>query len=138
LALFGREVGIAFQIIDDVRDIRDDGVAPGSDLVEGVYTLPVIRARARSPELVGLLRDPPDTAALHQARQLILDSGAMATSVDRAGEHLQRARAAMLEAPGFDDAVRSQLLDLAEQVVSLGGAAGTDDRSMLTPSTTST
>ena len=134
--MFGREVGIAFQIIDDVRDIQDDRTNPGSDLAEGIYTLPVIYAREQAPEVASLLaaRDV-DAGALDRARRLILASGAMEAAVGAAARHLDRARAVMIGARGFDDGVRTQLLDLAEQVVSLGGADRTDAAAGPTPTT---
>ena len=50
LRLFGEKVGIAFQLADDLIDITSDadetGKTPGTDLREGVDTLPVIRAKA--------------------------------------------------------------------------------------------
>ena len=136
LGVFGREVGIAFQIIDDVRDIQDDGTNPGSDLAEGVYTLPVIYARERAPEITSLLaaRDE-DPGALDQARRVILASGAMGDAVHAAGGHLDRGRAALVGADGLDPGVRAQLLDLAERVVSLGGADRTDPAAALAPTT---
>jgi heptaprenyl diphosphate synthase len=45
---FGQRYGMAFQIVDDVLDViaTDEqlGKPAGNDLVEGVYTLPIIRA----------------------------------------------------------------------------------------------
>ncbi|MDT0346709.1 polyprenyl synthetase family protein [Streptomyces litchfieldiae] len=49
LAQFGERIGIAFQLADDVLDIasdgRESGKTPGTDLREGVPTLPVLRLR---------------------------------------------------------------------------------------------
>jgi heptaprenyl diphosphate synthase len=46
LAEYGRNLGIAFQLVDDAMDIMADekllGKPPGSDLREGIYTLPVL------------------------------------------------------------------------------------------------
>ena len=53
---FGELAGVAFQIADDVLDIRSDGdvsgKTPGTDLREGVATMPVLllRQRAAGPE----------------------------------------------------------------------------------------
>lgn len=48
LSLYGRNLGIAFQVLDDVKDILLSEAAldktPGADIREGVYTLPVIYA----------------------------------------------------------------------------------------------
>ena len=47
---FGERIGVAFQLSDDVIDVASDagesGKTPGTDLREGVPTLPVLLARA--------------------------------------------------------------------------------------------
>jgi hypothetical protein len=91
LGPFGRAVGLAFQILDDVLDITGPaertGKRPGADLLDGTVTLPLILARERSPELAALdLREisGPDeahrickaieaTGAAEQARQQALE-----------------------------------------------------------------
>ena len=49
-----RSYGMAFQIVDDVLDVvatdEELGKPAGHDLVEGVYTLPVIRTPGRPPD----------------------------------------------------------------------------------------
>ncbi|AVM01671.1 geranylgeranyl pyrophosphate synthase [Gordonia iterans] len=66
LAKVGDIVGVAFQVSDDVIDIAsvtgDSGKTPGTDLREGVHTLPVLYA---------LDGDGPDSVRL---RELLLDS----------------------------------------------------------------
>ena len=71
LTAFGDAFGMAFQIVDDILDVvaTDEqlGKPAGHDLVEGVYTLPVIRAlagapAARAPALLGgPSTRPPET-----------------------------------------------------------------------------
>jgi geranylgeranyl pyrophosphate synthase len=55
LARFGREIGLAFQLLDDVLDVtgppRRTGKARGTDLLDGTVTLPLIVARERDPSL---------------------------------------------------------------------------------------
>lgn len=48
LSAFGEEVGLVFQLSDDLIDITSDttGKTPGTDLREGVPTLPVLMLRA--------------------------------------------------------------------------------------------
>lgn len=57
LAAFGREIGLAFQLLDDVLDVvgppERTGKARGTDLLDGTVTLPFIRAR----EIDGDLRE---------------------------------------------------------------------------------
>ena len=58
LAAFGEEVGLVFQLSDDLIDIISDttGKTPGTDLREGVPTLPVLMLRAENdPADAGLL-----------------------------------------------------------------------------------
>ena len=66
---FGNAYGMVFQIVDDILDITatDEqlGKPAGHDMVEGVYTLPVLRTLAASGnaarELADLLGSPLDT-----------------------------------------------------------------------------
>lgn len=59
LKRYGRKVGLAFQIVDDLLDLVGDpevtGKIPGTDLREGVFTLPVLMAAEREPALVELM-----------------------------------------------------------------------------------
>lgn len=55
LMAYGEKLGLAFQVVDDVLDLiagpNDTGKGRGTDLQEGVFTLPVLLACARDPEL---------------------------------------------------------------------------------------
>ena len=55
LAAFGRRIGLAFQLLDDVLDVSGPpertGKPRGTDLLDGTVTLPLILARERDPEL---------------------------------------------------------------------------------------
>ena len=70
---FGRAYGMAFQIVDDILDVTatDEqlGKPAGNDLVEGVYTLPVIRSLALDggDELRELLTRPIPVANTAEA-----------------------------------------------------------------------
>ena len=59
LTEFGQHLGVCFQIVDDVLDVTGSdaslGKPAGNDLMEGVYTLPVILALDRTPALRELL-----------------------------------------------------------------------------------
>ncbi|MDO5025450.1 MAG: polyprenyl synthetase family protein [Trueperella sp.] len=54
LAEYGERVGVAFQLADDVIDLVSDpeitGKTPGTDLVEGVATMPVLLLRRQQTE----------------------------------------------------------------------------------------
>jgi geranylgeranyl pyrophosphate synthase len=55
LGAFGSEIGLAFQLLDDVLDVSGPssrtGKARGTDLLDGTVTLPFIRAAERDPEI---------------------------------------------------------------------------------------
>jgi geranylgeranyl pyrophosphate synthase len=86
LGRFGLQLGIAFQIADDILDCAGEtletGKVPGTDLREGTPTLPLILA-AREDEVVrsalaggsleGALVRVAATGALEQAREVALD-----------------------------------------------------------------
>ena len=70
---------MAFQIWDDIRDLVCDderlGKPAGHDLVEGTYTLPVLRALAChgvGDDLRALLGGPLDAPTRDKARDLVL------------------------------------------------------------------
>ena len=55
LTTYGENLGLAFQVVDDLIDLIGDpdvtGKQPGTDLREGVFTLPVLLAVERDPEV---------------------------------------------------------------------------------------
>lgn len=72
LAEFGEQIGLAFQILDDVLDVTGPpertGKPRGADLLDGTVTLPLIVARRRDPEIAAVdlreIRTPAQAAAL--------------------------------------------------------------------------
>src|ERR1700739_843427 len=96
LRRLGGIVGTAFQISDDIIDIASDpdesGKLPGTDLREGVHTLPVLYALQDSgPEadrLRELLVGPiDDDAAVAEALALLRASAGMAKAKETAPRH---------------------------------------------------
>jgi geranylgeranyl pyrophosphate synthase len=75
LGQFGRQVGLAFQLLDDVLDVSGPaertGKARGTDLLDGTVTLPFILARRREPGLAALeprsVRDPAEAERVCEA-----------------------------------------------------------------------
>jgi geranylgeranyl pyrophosphate synthase len=101
LTRFGEAYGTAFQIVDDVLDVvaseEELGKPSGHDLVEGTYTLPVLRVLA-SPDgraLRELLGKPLTDAERIAARELVRSNGAIPAAIDAAREHADRAVAAL-------------------------------------------
>ncbi|WP_181780540.1 polyprenyl synthetase family protein [Pseudonocardia pini] len=79
---FGATIGAAFQISDDIIDIAspslDSGKTPGTDLREGVHTLPMLHALADAecpPRLRELLSAPIETDAGVEEALGLLRSG---------------------------------------------------------------
>ncbi|MBB1472660.1 polyprenyl synthetase family protein [Luteimonas sp. MC1782] len=105
---YGLNLGLAFQIADDVLDYSADeatlGKHLGDDLAEGKMTLPLIHAMAHADDaLRARLRtivEHGDVAALDDVVAAIHASGGLAYSIDRAREYAARAEAALA---GLDD-----------------------------------
>jgi heptaprenyl diphosphate synthase len=91
LTTFGRAFGMVFQMVDDVLDVvgteAELGKPAGHDLVEGVYTLPTIRALALpevGDELRAILGGRLDEPARDKARSIIGGTDAVADTLDAA------------------------------------------------------
>ena len=126
---FGEKIGVAFQLADDVIDLTSDGVltgkTPGTDLREGVPTMPVLLLRERASQpgasdedraLVALLDgDLSSDAALAEAVAALRVHPVVAQT-----RHLAsvRAREAVAELDALPDGpVRSSLVDFADALV---------------------
>jgi heptaprenyl diphosphate synthase len=106
LTSFGHAFGMAFQIWDDVRDLvcteAELGKPAGHDMLEGTYTLPVIRALAdpvAGPELSALLGRPLDGPELDKARHVILATDAVRESIAEGRRWADLATQALEEMP---------------------------------------
>ena len=90
ISAFGHSYGMAFQIIDDILDLtatdEELGKPSGNDLIEGVYTLPVIAAFSTKygDELEALLGNKISLDERDRARELIRKSGGVADALTRA------------------------------------------------------
>ena len=98
LGRFGEDVGLAFQMLDDVLDVSGPpertGKPRGADLLDGTVTLPLILARGSDPELRDL--DPALTAAQAEAIcDRIAATGALEQAREEALTHVADAKAAL-------------------------------------------
>jgi heptaprenyl diphosphate synthase len=99
LEAFGESLGMAFQLSDDIMDVTASqlelGKEPGTDMKEGVYTLPVLHALNDGPSRDELQRilahGAPDGELLDRALEIVRTGGsieharaAVATEVERA------------------------------------------------------
>jgi octaprenyl-diphosphate synthase len=139
LAMFGRELGLAFQLRDDALDYEGSSSEIGkhryTDLFEGKVTLPLLLTlkrctasereqvggllkRARQAEAEGLsatdpsLKDPVSEAAFASVIELTERYRGVVDTVRRAEEHVARARDAIAAYP--DGFARRALLAAAE------------------------
>jgi octaprenyl-diphosphate synthase len=128
LSEFGRLLGIAYQIVDDLIDLAGDqgraGKSLGTDLIQQRPTLPIIRALAKLPRaqrttLLQLLQAPQ--AASAPSRQAVADllrsTDGLESTVETARETIRRAIAMLDEIPSSSS--RSILAKLADTVVAI-------------------
>ena len=122
MADFGEQIGVIFQLSDDIIDITSDvtGKTPGTDLREGIPTLPTLLVRKSD--------DPADTRLLSLLDSDLHDDAALAEvlgllrrhrSIDQARAEVgQRARAARdLLHPLPHGPAREALAGLCDSVV---------------------
>jgi geranylgeranyl pyrophosphate synthase len=121
LRAFGRRIGLAFQLLDDVLDVSGPpertGKPRGTDLLDGTVTLPLILARERDPALRELdlraIRDP-DAAA--EVCDRVAATGALEVARRRALEVVAEAKTALPDGR-LADGQRTALELVADSVV---------------------
>ncbi|MDQ6836456.1 MAG: polyprenyl synthetase family protein [Actinomycetota bacterium] len=116
---FGEQIGIAFQLLDDVLDVSGPpertGKPRGTDLLDGTVTLPLLIARTRDPELAAL--DPRQIGGVTTADEVcgrIAATGALQTVTDKALELVAGAKARL---PGLPARQQAALELVADGVV---------------------
>lgn len=97
---YGMALGMAFQLSDDIMDVvsteRDLLKAPGQDLREGVYTLPVLHALRqgeRAAELASILSGgpPQDDGAIRGALAIVREDATLVPARAAVEEYVGRA-----------------------------------------------
>ncbi|MEU5403173.1 polyprenyl synthetase family protein [Streptomyces sp. NPDC005963] len=132
LTQYGERLGVAFQLADDVLDIASDshesGKTPGTDLREGIPTLPVLHLRARAQaqglpedvELVELLDgDLTDEARHGEALRRLRLHPALEQARRDTVRYAQEARTALAPLP--ECYAKSALEELCDAVVHRAG-----------------
>lgn len=132
LAEYGLQLGMAFQLIDDLLDFTSTsgrmGKPAGHDIAEGVYTLPVLHALRERPRLAVVLGRarpdpvsgaPADPAAVREAADLVRESGGLTATRRAAEQRTDRAIGALSGAAGEVGAARIAML--SELVAALVG-----------------
>jgi geranylgeranyl pyrophosphate synthase len=120
LGAFGAEIGLAFQLLDDVLDVsgpaQRTGKARGTDLLDGTVTLPFIAAATVEPSLRQADLRALDPAAAEDLCDRIAKTGALETVRSRALAMVAAAKAG-LDAAAFDPEQRRLLDIVADGVV---------------------
>jgi heptaprenyl diphosphate synthase len=128
VAEFGEVFGVAFQLSDDLIDVLSDteqsGKTPGTDLREGIATLPVLLVRAGTdPGSVLLARlldgDLSSDAALAEALRQLRAHEAMEQARERLQVYVDRAREIALSLP--QGPAREALVALTDFVLARTG-----------------
>jgi geranylgeranyl pyrophosphate synthase len=120
---YGRLLGTGFQIMDDVLDFQGEqgvlGKPVGSDLREGIVTLPVLyflRANPDDERMATVIRGDGDDALVREVVADVRASGAVAQAVEQARGFIVQSQAALGSLP--DGEPRSILHALADYTIS--------------------
>jgi geranylgeranyl pyrophosphate synthase len=120
MAEFGGEVGLAFQLLDDVLDVSGPpertGKARGTDLLDGTVTLPLIEAAKIEPELLSVDLHGLDAAGAEELCDRIAATGALERVRSRALGMVSAAKG-RLDSGAFDEEQRHLLGLVADGVV---------------------
>jgi len=118
---YGHNLGMAFQIVDDVLDFVGEegelGKPVGSDLREGTMTLPSILFAESHPEdnLIKSIFETKDAESVMLAVERISNSSAIDECLQLASEFCSRASRALEKLP--DNRARQSLMELAAYIV---------------------
>jgi len=120
LGAFGAEIGLAFQLLDDVLDVSGPpertGKARGTDLLDGTVTLPLIVATESDPTLCQVDLRSLDADSAESLCDRIAATGALDKVRTRALSMVTDAKQ-KLNAPQFDAEQRHLLELVADGVV---------------------
>ena len=123
---YGLNIGMAFQIVDDLLDFTGEEVAlgkpVGGDLREGKLTLPVIHMRDRGgPRAAALLRKVVESREVsldewHEIKAMLTQTRSIEYANRVAFDYVERAKKALYSFPSSD--ARDALMFLPDYVVS--------------------
>ena len=119
---YGRNLGMAFQIIDDILDFEgteeEVGKPVGLDLIEGKVTLPALLLMERYPQdssIDALFRGNSPEANHKRVLEMLRNSSILSDSYAVAGEFCDQAKRTLLQLP--DTRERRSLMELASYVL---------------------
>jgi geranylgeranyl pyrophosphate synthase len=122
LTSYGKNLGMAFQVIDDILDFIGDegelGKPVGSDLLQGTLTLPVILLMEQRPQdniQQGLAEKPGDQEEVSRVIEMVRNSSILEECYQIAGGFSSQACRDLEALP--ENASRGSLIDLADYVI---------------------
>ncbi len=124
LRKFGYELGMAFQIVDDILDYRGDqsviGKPVGGDIRQGLFTLPILSYMDTHPKdqnIIDILNSDCaiDEDSINQLVADVAQSSAIDKSMDEARLFCDRAKQCLLQLP--DSPERTELIQITEYIV---------------------
>ena len=120
------ELGMAFQIVDDILDFegteQEIGKPVGSDLAQGILTLPAFTAMERYPKDNPISRffdEPDDAGLLAKAVDMVQQPSIIDSAYAIAGERCAQARGMLMTLPKNNS--RDSLEELLAQVLERRG-----------------
>ncbi|KAK5995455.1 putative hexaprenyl pyrophosphate synthase [Cladobotryum mycophilum] len=118
--LYGRNLGLAFQLVDDMLDFtqsgKDLGKPAGADLELGLATAPLLFAWKQMPELGSLVgRKFAQEGDVERARKLVLQSDGIEQTRALAHDYAEKAIAALADFP--DSEAKDGLIDMAHKTI---------------------
>lgn len=121
LRSYGHNIGMAFQIMDDILDFKGTeeavGKPVGNDLSQGILTLPAILLAERQPQhpvLHAAFNARHDSPEVRQAVDMVRNSSILEEAACIAEEFCAKAREALTALP--DVPAKQSLIDLSEYV----------------------
>lgn len=115
LGKFGRNIGMAYQILDDLLDVLGDPVNTGKpvfqDLKNGVLTLPflLLRPKTRLKKYLSAVREEKQVSPALQkmVRQLLVEQGVLSKVEHKIEQYFRQAKRSLLATEGLE--IRSLL-----------------------------
>ncbi len=123
LGTFGRSIGVAFQIVDDVFDVvleeEQVGKPVGNDLREGAITLPMLRTLELSPyseEFRAILgKEEKTDEDVARAIEIMRDGDGALSSMQTARGYVEAAKSVLANFP--NGPAKEMLCDIADYVL---------------------
>ncbi len=119
---YGHQLGMAFQIVDDVLDFvgspKEMGKPIGSDMRHGIVTLPTLYYLSQHPDdalLARVLEGRAHDGMVETVIARVRDDGAVNAAMRDAEAHIQQAQAALSNLPA--NGYRQAMFDLADFII---------------------